>query len=72
MECTPGLLEIVSGRPLGIQWPVFARHEKMAHTMRGGGSFDRYRAAGGGESIPSARDSDGQTIATGKSKAAVG
>jgi hypothetical protein len=44
----------------------------MAYKMRVGGSPDRNRAAGGSESIPSAGDLDGQTVATGKSAAAVG
>ena len=39
--------------------------------MRGGGSLDWSRAAGGGESIPSAGDLDGQTVAGGQSAATV-
>jgi hypothetical protein len=42
----------------------------MDHTMRGGGSFDPYRAAGGGASAQRAGDSDGQTVALEKSEAA--
>jgi hypothetical protein len=40
--------------------------------MRGGGNTDCSRAAGGGESIPSAGDLDGHTVAGGQGEAADG
>jgi hypothetical protein len=43
-----GVLAVASGGWKGLLWLAFARHEKMAHTLRGGGSLDCCRAAGDG------------------------
>ena len=42
-----GVLAVASGGWKGLLWLAFARHEKMAHRMHGGGSVDWYGAAGG-------------------------
>ena len=72
LDGNPDSLDVASNGRLGVRWRAFVRHEKMAYTLRGGGSLDSHRAVGGGASTEWAGDWDRQTVASGQSAAAIG